>query len=214
MEQEQIQEAVEKLEDTEERNFNQSYDLIINLKNVDINTNPIDDYIVLPNSRGKEIKMCGLVDRQLEEEAEEHCEEVIRDNDFDEYKEEPKKTKKVAKKCDFFISQSNLMPDVATAFGRVLGPRNKMPSPEAGCVVQSDADLEELKNRLQKTIHLLAKESQVIQCIVGSEEMDEEEVIENTLSVYNALKSRLPKADQNIDNVYLKKTMSKPVEVQ
>jgi large subunit ribosomal protein L1 len=195
------------------RKFVQSYDLIVTLRDVDVKTQAIDSFFVLPHSRGKNVKVCALVGQELSEKAAETCDFVVRDTMFDTFKGDPKKIKQLAKKYDFFIAQANLMAQIATVFGRTLGPRNKMPSPKAGCVVPANADLKVLVARLQKIVHLKAKSMPMIQCIIGNEGMEDDQVVENVTATLSHLGKLLPNEQQNIHTVYLKKTMSSAVKI-
>ena len=212
MEKTQIIKALEELHKQEKRKFVQSFDLIVTLKDVDIKAKPVDAFAVLPHSRGKKIKVCALVGQELAEQAAKTCDFVIRENDFVAYKDK-KKLKNLARSYDFFIAQVTLMPQVAAVFGRVLGPRGRMPNPKAGCVVPPSADLAGLKERLQKTVQLKSRNSPMVQCIVGSEDMVTEQVADNVLSVYNQVSKMLPNEEQNIKTVYLKKSMSNVIKV-
>ena len=211
MDKTQVIKVLEQLND-KKRKFVQSYDLIVNLKDIDIKTKPVDAFVVLPHSRGKKIKVCALIAQELAEQASKECDMAIRETDFDVYKDKIK-SKSLAKKYDFFIAQATLMPQIAGAFGRSLGPRGKMPNPKAGCVVPPNANLSQLITRLQKTVAVKAKTAPVIQCTVGSEQMSNEEVADNIMMVYNTLLKMLPNEAQNVKCVYLKKSMSEPVKV-
>jgi len=105
------------------------------------------------------------------------------------------------------------MPKIATTFGRVFGPKGKMPHPKAGCVVAPNANLKPLYERLQKTLKIATKNDPIIQCSVGKEDMKDEEVIDNILTVYNALVHALPNEKHNVKSVFLKLTMSKSVRI-
>ena len=64
--------AVEKvLEGKGLRNFKQSIDIIINLKEIDIKKTDqqFDFFVTLPHSKGKGAKVCGLVGPELQDEA-------------------------------------------------------------------------------------------------------------------------------------------------
>jgi large subunit ribosomal protein L1 len=212
MEKTQIIKALEELHKQEKRKFVQSFDLIVTLKDVDVKVKPVDAFAVLPHSRGKKIKVCALVGQELAEQAAKTCDFVIRENDFVTYKDK-KKLKNLARSYDFFVAQVTLMPQVAAVFGRVLGPRGRMPNPKSGCVVPPSADLGSLKERLQKTVQLKSRNSPMVQCIVGSEDMSTEQVADNVLSVYNQVLKMLPNEEQNIKTVYLKKSMSNVIKV-
>lgn len=213
MDKAQIIKALESIKEEKKRNFLQSYDLIITLKDIDIKTKPVDAFVVMPHSRGKKIKVCGLVGQELADKAQKICDFVIREKDFPMYKEDKKKVKKLAQDYDFFIAQANLMAQIAAVFGRGFGPRGKMPNPKAGAVIPANADVDVLIKRLQNTVAVKAKTMAAIQCTIGSEDMNFEPVAENILAVYNQLLKLLPSEEQNIRTVYVKKSMSAVVKV-
>src|SRR3989344_9600542 len=154
MEKEQIQSALSKAKDiSEKRNFKQSFDLIINLRGLDLKKqeHQIDAFITLPHSRGKKVKICALVGPELEGHAKQVCDSVIVSDNFERHKDK-KDIRKIANSFDFFIAQANMMPKVATVFGRIFGPRGKMPNPKSGCIVPPNANLKPLYEKLQKTV--------------------------------------------------------------
>jgi len=215
MDKEQIQSALLKTKDiSEKRKFRQSYDLIINLQGLDPKKqeHQIDAFVTLPHSRGKKVKVCALVGPELEEQAKGLCDLVIMSDNFEKYKDK-KEQKKIANNFDFFIAQANIMPKVATAFGRVFGPRGKMPNPKSGCVVPPNANLRPLYEKLQKTIRLSSKSAPLIQCGIGKEDMSDKDVAENALTVYQSLLNVLPNDKHNVKGTYIKLTMGKPVKV-
>jgi ribosomal protein L1 len=105
------------------------------------------------------------------------------------------------------------MPKVAQVFGKVLGPKGKMPNPKQGCVVPPNASLEPLIKKLQSTVRLSAKKGTNLQCLVGKEDQPDGEVVENILTVYNSTIKKLPQEKHNIKNIQLKLTMSKPIKI-
>ena len=215
MDKEQIQAALSKSKDiSEKRNFKQSFDLIINLKGLDIKKpeHQIDTFVTLPHSRGKKVKVCALVGPELGEQAKGIFDSVIMSDNFEKYKEK-KEVKKIANSFDFFIAQANIMPKVATVFGRVLGPRGKMPNPKSGSVVPPNANLKPLYEKLQRTVRATTKSAPLIQCGIGSEDMSNNEVAENALTVYSSLLQVLPNEKHNIRDIYIKLTMGKLIKV-
>src|SRR3989344_3156507 len=212
-----IKEAIKKLKDSsKKRNFTQSYDLVVNLKNLDLKKpeQQLDTYIQIHYSKGKKSKICALVGPELQPMAEKICDKTIAQHEFQKLSEDKKAVKRLAGEYSFFIAQANIMPQVATAFGKVFGPKKKMPNPKAGCVVPPNANLKPLYDKLQKTIRLYAKERPMIQIPVGNESMDEKEVIDNILTVYDQLIHHLTQDKNNIKSIFLKLTMSKPVLIK
>jgi len=114
---------------------------------------------------------------------------------------------------DFFIAQASLMPNVATNFGRVLGPTGKMPSPQLGIILNADEKtINELKNKINTSIKIKVKEPS-IKIPIGKQSMKDEDIIENVMSVYNLLLKTLPRNKENIKNIEIKFTMTKPYKI-
>ena len=195
------------------RNFTQSIDLIVNLKDIDLKKTEqsINLFHTLHYSKGKKAKICALVGPELLTQAKEVCDLAISVDEFPKYKKA--ETKKLATDYDFFIAQATIMPKLAQTFGRVFGPKGKMPNPKAGCVVPPNANLKPLYDRLQNTIKLQTKNDAIIQTIVGNEKMNEEEVIDNIMTTYADLVNHLPNGENNIKNALIKLTMGKPFQI-
>ncbi|MFH1211683.1 MAG: 50S ribosomal protein L1, partial [Candidatus Woesearchaeota archaeon] len=138
---------------------------------------------------------------------------AIDEHDFEKYQDKKAEAKKLGRDYDFFIAQANIMTKIAAVFGRSLGTRGKMPNPKAGCVVPPGANLKQLAERLQKTVKVSAKKAPVIQVKIGTEDMPDEDIAENIISLHKQLLSHLPKESHNIRHIYLKLTMSKPVKL-
>src|SRR3989344_7899093 len=215
MDKEQIKAAIAKAKDiSSKRNFTQTFDLIINLKGLDPKKqeHQIDAFITLPHLRGKKVKVCALVGAELEAQAKGIVDSVILSDNFERYKDK-KEIKKIANSFDFFIAQANIMPKVATAFGRIFGPRGKMPNPKSGAVIPPNANLKPLYEKLQKTVRITNKSAPLIQCSIGTEDTDINLLAENASAVYNAIIPILPNEKHNIKDIYIKLTMGKPVKV-
>jgi len=215
MDEEKIKTALEEVKkNSKKRKFSQSYDLVVSLQNLDLKKTEqqVDFYTTLHYSRGKAVKICALVGPELKDEAEKVCDTFITADDFPKHADK-KVAKKLSNNHDFFIAQANIMGKVAGAFGKVFGPRGKMPNPKAGCVVPPKAQLKPLYERLQKTVRVSAKTALMFQCAIGTEDMKDEEVIDNILTVIKQLVHHLPNHENNIKAVFLKLTMGKPVKV-
>ena len=217
MKKEEVLKIIKELkEKSSKRNFNQSYDLIITLGKLDLKKpdNQLDFFQTLHFSRGKDVRVCALVDTELKAQAEENCKTTILADDFPKYAKDKKTVKKLASEHDYFIAQATVMPKVAQAFGRVLGPRGKMPNPKAGCVVPPNANLKPLVDKLQKTVRIMAKTSLMVQAVVGIEGMKDEEVADNIINIYDSVLHHLPGGKSNVKHALLKLTMGKPVKLE
>lgn len=216
MDKKTISKTLERLKTiSQKRKFKQSIELIITFRSLDLSKvdNQVDQFVTLHYTRGKPIKICGLIGPELLEQAKKDLDKAISVDGFIKYQKDKKAVKKLAKEYDFFIAQVNIMPKVAQTFGRVFGPRQKMPNPKAGCVVPPNANLKAIKENLQKTVRVAVKQKPMLLCMVGKEDQKDEEVVDNVMSIYNALVHSLPSEEQNIKRVFLKLTMSKPLEI-
>jgi len=214
---ETIAAVVNKLkQDSKKRGFKQNIDLIVTLQGLNLKKteDQMEFFAMLPHGRGKPARVCALIGAELKEEATKVCDKVILQEEFVEYINDKKKAKKLASEYQFFIAQANIMAQIAGAFGKVFGPRGKMPNPKAGCVVPPKAALKPLYDKLQKTVKVSAKLQPQVQCRVGNEEDSEANIVENIDSLYTQILQHLPQHDENIKQVYLKLTMSKPVKVE
>jgi len=197
------------------RNFNQTVDLIINLKDLDMKKpdQHVDFYAHLHHNTGKKLKIAGFVGPELKEDAKKNLDFAITVDEFNNYSDK-KKAKKLAYEYDYFIAQANIMAKVAGTFGKILGTRGKMPNPKAGCVVPPKTNLGQLYESLQKTVRVKAKILPVIQCVVGKEDTDEKNVVDNIMTIYKQLADSLPNHENNISKVMIKLTMGKIVEIK
>jgi large subunit ribosomal protein L1 len=215
MDKESVTKALEELKKGQKKKFNQTVDLIIVLKNLNLKKpeEQVDFYQQL-HSVPKDVKIAALVGPELAGQAKELFDTTISVDDFPKYVKDKKLLKKLAKEHVFFVAQATIMPKIATTFGRVLGPAGKMPNPKAGCVVPPNANLKPLADKLKKTVKISAKTSPMIQLAVGKEDSKEEEVVDNVLTVIDGLIHHLPGGKNNIRKVLLKFTMGKPVKLE
>ena len=201
-----LKEALIELRKSQKRKFEQSVDLIINLKGLDLRKDNISAIITMPHIV-KEKKVCGFLTKKSE------LVRTITPPDFQRYKDKDS-LKELVKSYDFFISHISLMPAVATTFGKALGPAGKMPSPQLGVLSnEEDVAIKAVLNKISHSVKIRLKESS-LKVGVGKENMKDEEIISNIVTIYNALLKVLTKEKENIKNVELKFTMTKPVKIK
>ncbi|MDP2925784.1 MAG: hypothetical protein Q8N99_05420 [Nanoarchaeota archaeon] len=206
-EEEKILDAIKKIRASKEKkNFDQSIDLIINLKNFDVRKEAFSTFIQLPN-KVKNKNIAGFLEKDSKIIA------TIKKDDFPRYKDK-KDIKKLVKQYDFFIASAKLMPSIATSFGRVLGPAGKMPSPQLGIITsEDDASINAIAERINSNVKIRIKEPS-IKISIGKESLSDDSIMKNILAVYHKLLELLPKKNDNIRNVKIKLTMGKPVIVE
>ena len=196
--------AIQELRKERKRKFDQSVDLIVNLKNFDVRREALNTFIFVPHGLPRKlaaffVKRSKLVD-------------TITEEDFVKYKD-LKDLKKLAKKYDAFLAVAPMMGKVATKFGRVFGPMNKMPSPLAGIVPKEDDEMvKTMVDKMKKAIRVKNKEMSVKVC-VGKESMKDEELAANVDAAVKELEKKLPRGRDNVKDVLVKFTMTKPVVV-
>ena len=211
MTQEIIDAVKEAKEQAKPRNFTQSIDVIINLKDLDVRKpeNRFSEEVALPNGRGKEIKIGVIADGELALAAKNAgVDVVISKEDLQEFGKDIKAAKKVVNSVDSFIAQADMMPLVGRFLGRILGPRNKMPKP-----VPASARIEPLLDRVQSTIKVGVKQQPSIQILVGTQDMEDEKLAENIEAVLAVLDRNLEKGRNQIKSMYIKATMGSVVRV-
>jgi len=211
MKQESIIKALKTLRENEsqrekKRNFNQTVDLIVNLREFDVKRNGFNTFVTLPH-KIKDKKVAGFLEKESKLVS------TIKKENFPRFKEK-KDLKNLVKEYDFFISNAKLMPAVATAFGRVLGPAGKMPSPQLGILTnEDDAAIKTLLDKINSSVRVVVKEPS-IKVGVAKESLDDDKIAGNALAVYSKILDNLPRGLDQIRNIKIKFTMSKPVLVE
>ena len=201
----EFEKAIEELKGEKKRKFSQSVDLVVNLKNFDVRKEAINIFIQLPNPTDK--KICGFLTKKTK------LVDSITKEEFEKFKT-PKQIKHLAKSYDFFIAAAPLMGAIATKFGRVFGPLNKMPSPQGGIIpIDNDDAITAMTKKMKSQLRVKTKEKSV-KVSIGKEDMPIEQLKENMEAVIHELENKLPQKKENIKNVLVKFTMSKPLEVK
>ncbi|MCA9486367.1 hypothetical protein H6501_03675 [Candidatus Woesearchaeota archaeon] len=196
---------------SKERKFAQTFDLIVNLQNLDLRKpeHKIDVGVALASSvKAKPLKILAIVDQGIPE-ASKVFDKVLYNDELVALKGNMKKIRQISQEFDKFVVQLNYMPVFAQIMGRYLGPLNKMPSPKLGMVINPKTPIKELYEKLQKTAHLQTKKNLVIQVSIGSEKESDDVIAENVVHVYEVLLHALPNHKNNVKNVGLKLTMGK-----
>ncbi len=205
MEKQNVLKAIEELRKNKERKFKQSVDLIINLKNFDIKKESVNLFVELPYPLGEK-KVAAFLNNKSE------LIDTITKNDFPRYKTK-QQIKNLVKSYDFFLAGASLMPSLAATFGRYLGPAGKMPSPQMGVLRQeNEQEIKEVMSKINKVTRVKSKEPS-LKFSIGKENMKDEEIAENVLKAYNTVLNALSKKNENIKNVMIKFTMTKPVKI-
>ncbi len=197
--------AVQKaLESAKKRNFTETVELAINLKEVDLTIpkNRIQEDILLPVGRGKPVRICVIGGGELALKAKDVADLVITPEELGAIADDKKQAKKIVNSTDYFIAEAPLMAVVGKRLGTVLGPRGKMPKP-----IPPGVDPTGMINGLRSSVSIRTKDRITFHAPVGSVDMSVEEIANNIDVILKRVEGRLEKGKQNIDSAYVKTTM-------
>ena len=206
-------EAIEKMkEQSPSRNFLESIDLSINLRDINLQ-DPSKRFqidVQLPNPVEKEVKVCVLAEgAQLVEAQSAGAARVIDKDELENISREPKLAKKLAQQYDFFLASAPLMPIIGRSLGKFLGPRGKMPKP-----MPPTASIEPLLKTYGSTIQIRLRQSPVVHARIATVKMGNEAIRDNAVTVLRNVESKLEKGENNIRSVYIKTTMGPAIKVK
>lgn len=194
------------------RKFTQSIDLILNLQDIDLKspTSRFQETVELPFVSEKPNKICVFASGGLGVRARRaHADLVIDRTELEQMAGSKRDLRKIANEYSSFIAEAPFMPLVGKIFGPFLGPRGKMPVPVAPTV-----DITKLIAKHRKTVLVKMRNQPVIQCRVGIETMNEEEITANVQAVVTAVARRLKRGLKNVKSGYLKASMGHPVQIK
>lgn len=197
--------AVQKaLDGAKKRKFTETVELAINLKDVDLSApkNRIQEDIILPNGRGKAIKICVIGGGELALKAKDVADLVISPEELQTIADNKKQAKKIANSIDYFIAEAPLMAVVGKRLGVVLGPRGKMPKP-----IPPGADPSNMIDALRRTVSVRTRDKMTFHAPVGTTEMPAEQLAENIETLMKRIETKLEKGSMNIASSYVKTTM-------
>jgi len=138
--------------------------------------------------------------------------DTITETDFEKYRE-LKDIKKLAKKYDAFIAVAPMMSKIASKFGRVFGPMNKMPSPQAGIMSKEDDEMIKVMIKKVGGVVKIRNKEMAVKLAVGKESMNDEQLKENIEGILKDLEKKLPRGRENVKEVLIKFTMTAPIAI-
>jgi len=206
-----LQTIKEMKEKSKKRNFIQSIELLINLRDIDPKKpeSKIQEAIELPYPVGKLGKICVIASGELALKAKKAgADLVIERNELEAFTGDKKKQKSLVDTYDAFIAEAPLMPLIGKVLGATLGPKGKMPTP-----VPPTANIAEQIEKHRKTVQVRLRGQPILQCIVGTEEMGDKEIAENVMTIIRKIEGKLKRGIKNIRSISLKTTMGSPVKI-
>ncbi len=195
-----------------DKKFNQTVDLILDIMEIDMKSpeGKIQEVVELPHDTLKPNKVCVIASGEFAIKAKNaQAEHVIERADLDTLNGKKKELRKLASEYDVFISEAPLMPLVGRILGPVLGPRGKMPIP-----VAPNADIAALIKKHRKTVVVRMRNQPIIQVSIGTQQMKDEDLVDNTMAVLRVLEGKLKRGLKNIRYAFIKTSMGEPVKIK
>ena len=192
------------LVESKKRNFIETVELAINLKDIDLSNpkNRIQEEIVLPHGRGKTIKVGVFGGSEMAVKAKGVADVVVQPEEIEDLAGDKAKARKFARASDYFVAEAPLMPTIGKRLGVILAPRGKMPKP-----IPPGSDPSAAIEKLRSSITVRTRDKMTFHMPVGSKEMSAEHLAENIDVVLGRITSKLERGKQNIRSAYVKTTM-------
>lgn len=217
MNKKEVQKAVQTMRsNSKERKFEQTIELYINFKNLDLKKpeSQLSVRVTPPYNTGKaKVKSIAFVkDKHFAGQIKEMVDKIVLDDQIEELSKKKKELAQLIEEYDVFIAEGPVMLTVGKFLGQSLAPKNKMPRP-----VTTDPDqVKQILSGAASSLNITNKKGKLlpfINTVIGKEKMTDEELIENTLSIIEAVIGALPQKIQNIKTIYIKETMGPPIQV-
>jgi large subunit ribosomal protein L1 len=194
-----------------ERKFPESVEIAVNMKEIDLSNpkNRINDEVILPKGRGKELKVAVIGSAEMQQKAREGTNLVYGPEDISKFAENKGEFKKLANGIEFFVAESTLMANIGKSLGTVLGPRGKIPKP-----MPPGQDPSSIISSLKRTVRVRSRDRRTFHVPVGTRAMESADIAENLRAVVKRIVGKLEKGYGNIDSIYLKTTMGKARKIE
>lgn len=201
----QLVDIIEEVKKTsKERKFLESFEISINMKEVDLSDpkHRINEEIILPKGRGKELKIAVFGTSEMQQKAKNSADVLYGPEDISKFAENKSEFKKLAKGIEYFVAESTLMTNIGKSLGTVLGPRGKIPKP-----LPPGQDPGPMILSLKKTVRARSRDKRTFHVPVGTKTMASADIAENLRAVVKRIVGKLEKGYGNIDSIYFKSTM-------
>lgn len=198
------------IESSKERKFVESIEISFNLKDVDLKNpkNRINEEMVLPKGRGKNVKIGIFATAELAEKSKGVVDLLVKAEELDDFASDKVEAKKAVNDIEFFIAEAPLMPTIGKTLGVILGPRGKMPKP-----VPPNIDPAGLVGSLKNTVRIRSRDRRTFHVPVGTKDMSPKDIAQNIDAVVTRVESKLERGRFNINSAYVKTTMGPSVRL-
>ena len=207
----QILELVKKArEEAGKRNFTQSAELTLVLRDIDIKKGfSLNEVVALPHKSSKEPSVCVIASGDMGTKARKaNIERVMEPQELDRLGTNKREARKLVRSHDFFLADTAQMAPIGRSLGQFLGPKGKMPTP-----LPYGAPVENIAARFKNSVRVRAKNQLNVSAKIGDEKMDDNQLVDNANAVIAAVEKKLPQGDKNIRNAMVKFTMGKAAKL-
>ena len=194
---------------SKKRNFVETVELQIGLKNYDTNKDKrFAGSLKLPSVTKAAMKCCVLGDAAHCDEAKEKGFDSMDVEALKKLNKNKKLVKKLAKKYDFFLASDTMIRQIPRLLGPGLNKAGKFPT-----LLTHNDDMSEKVLDIQKTVKFQLKKVLCMGVAVGHVGQSSEELVNNISLAVNFLVSLLKKHWQNVKSLYIKSTMGTPIRI-
>lgn len=196
------------------RNFLESIELQITLKNYDVKKDKrFSGAVRLPNLARRNMKLCVIGTEVHCQEAREAGIDALGLEDLKKYLVPDKKLKmkmgkRLAQKYTGFLASASMVRQIPKYLGPSLQKAGKFPA-----VIQKGDTIADKIAELKSTVRYQLKKRPLFNVVVGHVEMDQKAIEQNTRMAINYLVSLLKKHWQNIKVAYLKSSMGPSFQI-
>merc|ERR1711917_8801 len=195
--------------ETKKRNFMETVDLQIGLKNYDPQKDKrFSGTVKLKHVPRPKFKVCVLGDQQHCDEAKSKGIACMSADDLKKLNKDKKLVKKLAKKYDAFLASESLIKQIPRLLGPGLNKAGKFPT-----MLTHQDDMLGKVNDIEATIKFQMKKVLCLNVAVGNVDMSEDQLVQNLNLSINFLVSLLKKNWQNVKSLTIKSTMGKPQRI-
>lgn len=197
-------------ENTPKRNFTQSAELTLVLKDIDVKKGfSLNETVVLPNPTKKGATLCVLGTGDMGMRAKRAGVETVMEPDtLDRLGSNKRDARKIVRSHDFFLADASIMSSVGRSLGQFLGPKGKMPTP-----LPYGAPIENIASRLRSSTRIRSKNQLNMSTKIGDETLTDDQLVANANAVISAIEKKLPQGDKNLRNTVIKFTMGKAIKM-
>jgi large subunit ribosomal protein L10Ae len=191
------------------RNFRETVELQIMLKNYDPQKDKrFNGVVKLPHVARPNLKVCILGDQKHVDEANANGVPSMDMEALKKMKKDKKLVKKLAKSYDVFLASSSLIKLIPRVLGPGLNKAGKFPG-----ILTHEDDMAAKVEELKLTVKFQMKKVLTLGIAIGHVEQPEDDLVANAHQSVNFLVSLLKKNWQNVRSLNLKSSMGRPQRI-